>query len=280
MQHRPEGRAVPDYGAAPNEPAGKSAPPSGTGSVTTRAFQLLEAFTADRRELTLTELARRTGLPLSTAHRLVQDLTRWGALERDDGGRYRIGLRLWEVASLAPRGLGLRKLAMPYMEDLLQITHENVQLAVRDRLEVVFIEHIAGRRAVPTLTRVGGRLPLHLTGVGLVLLAHAPIEVQEEVLSAPLVGFTPQSIVGARQLRRVLSEVRQAGHAVSKQQVTMDSVSIAAPVHGADGTVVAALSIVVRVAGVQLSDLVAAVRGAACGISRDLGAPDLRRARR
>jgi DNA-binding IclR family transcriptional regulator len=249
---------------------------TGTGPVTTRAFALLEAFSADRRELTLTELARRAGLPLSTAHRLASDLTRWGALERDDDGRYRIGLRLWEVAALAPRGLGLRELAMPYLEDLSQVTQENVQLAVRDGLEVVFVERIAGRRAVPVLTRVGGRFAMHPTGVGLVLLAHAPADVQEQVLAAPLARFTPNTVVQPQELRRLLAEVRRLGHAVSDRQVTMDSVSVAAPVWGPDGEVVAALSIVIRADGVPPSSLVPAVRAAARGISRSVGAPHLR----
>ena len=120
------------------------------------------------------------------------ELVGWGALERGADGRYRIGLRLWEIASLAPRGLGLREAAMPFLEDLYEVTHENVQLAVREGLEVVFVERIAGRKAVPVLTRVGGRFALHATGVGLVLLAHAPAEIQEELLAAPLHALQPR----------------------------------------------------------------------------------------
>lgn len=252
-------------------------PAAGTGSVTARALQVLEAFSAEHSALSLTELARRSGLPLSTAHRLVHDLAAWGALERDDVGRYRIGLRLWEVAALAPRGLGLRELALPFLEDLSQVTQENVQLAVRDGLEVVFVERIAGRRAVPVLTRVGGRFPLPPTGVGLVLLAYAPAEVQEQVLAQPLQRFTPRTLVSPVELRRVLAEVRRLGHAVSDRQVTMDSVSVAAPVWGSDGSVVAALSIVIRHDGLPPTSLVPAVCAAARGISRAAGAPDLRR---
>src|SRR3712207_6569615 len=96
--------------------------------------------------------------------------------------RYRVGLRVWELGALAPRGLGLREAALPFMEDLYEVTHQNVQLAVRDETEVVFVERIAGRDAVPVQTRVGGRFALPPTGVGLVLLAHAPAGVQEQVL--------------------------------------------------------------------------------------------------
>src|SRR5262249_59987301 len=101
-------------------------------------------------------------------------------------GQYHIGLRLWEIASLAPRGLGLREASLPFLEDLYEITRENIQLAVREGDQVVFVERIAGRDAVAVRTRVGGRFALHATGVGLVLLAYAPCEVQERVLGSAL----------------------------------------------------------------------------------------------
>lgn len=97
---------------------------------------------------------------------MVNQLVTWGALERSDDGTYRIGLRLWELSALAPRGPGIRERAIPYVEDLREVTQANVQLAVRDGAEVVFVEHIAGTSAVPVFTRVGGRLPTTATGVG------------------------------------------------------------------------------------------------------------------
>lgn len=193
-----------------------------------------------------------------------------GALERGDDGRYRIGLRLWEVGSLAPRGLGLREVALPVMEDLYEVTHENVQLAVRQDLELVFIERIAGRHAVPVLTRVGGRFALHATGVGLVLLAHAPVEIQQQVLAAPLERYTALTVTDPGRLRRCLAEVRRAGYAVSDRQVTMDALSVAAPIRAPQG-VVAAISLVVahdRADPVALAPL---VRAAGRVLSRALG---------
>ncbi|MHA4949415.1 IclR family transcriptional regulator [Micromonospora sp. SD19] len=229
-------------------------------SVTSKVLALLDAFSPATPALTLSELARRTGMPLPTVYRRAAELVAWGALERGDDGRYRIGLRLWEVGSLAPRGLGLRELALPVMEDLYEVTHENVQLAVRQGLELVFIERIAGRHAVPVLTRVGGRFALHATGVGLVLLAHAPAEVQEQVLAAPLERYTELTITDPRRLRGCLAEVRRVGYAVSDRQVTMDALSVAAPIRVPEG-VVAAISLVVahdRADPVALAPLVQA----------------------
>jgi DNA-binding IclR family transcriptional regulator len=241
-----------------------------TGPVLGRALQILEAFGPRHTVLTLTDLARRAGLPLSTVHRLAGELVTWGALERDAGGRYSVGLRLWEVGSLAPRGLGLRERALPYLEDLSQVTHENVQLAVRERAEVVFVERIAGSRAVPVHTRVGGRFALSATGVGLVLLAHAPHEVQEQVIGGPIERFTEHTVTDPKALRRMLADVRTNGFSVSDRQVTEDSLSVGAPIRDPAGTVVAAVSLVVRHGTVSPHALSPLVRSSARAISRAL----------
>lgn len=238
-----------------------------------KLLAILDAFDPDHTALSLSDLARRSGLPLSTAHRLVAELMAWGGLERGGDQRYRIGLHLWEVASMAPRGLGLREAAMPYMSDLYEATHENVQLAVREGVEVVFVERIAGRHAVPVLTRVGGRFPMSATGVGLVLLAFAPAEVQERALTSPMERFTTMTVTDPGRLRRILAGVRQRGWAVSDRQVTLDALSVAAPVTGPAGEVVASLSVVVQAEGAEPGALAPAVRAAARGISRILGAP-------
>jgi DNA-binding IclR family transcriptional regulator len=194
-----------------------------------------------------------------------------GLLERGDNRRYRIGLRLWEVASLAPRGLALRETALPFMEDLYEVTRENVQLAVREGAEVVFVERIAGRHAITVRTRVGGRFPISATGVGLVLLAHAPVADQERVLSSPLPRFTSRTITDPTELRGKLANVRKAGFAISAGQVTRDALSVAAPIFGRTG-VVAALSLVVREEDARPMSLASLVQAAARGISRMLGA--------
>jgi DNA-binding IclR family transcriptional regulator len=244
-----------------------------TGPVIARTLRILDAFTAAHPALTLTDLAHRTGLPLSTTHRMVADLLAWGALERDQHGRFHIGLRLWEVGSLAPRGQALRERALPYLEDLSQVTHENVQLAVREGAEVVFVERIAGSRAVPVLTRVGGRFAMTATGVGLVLLAHAPREVQQQVLTGPIKAFTGHTVTDPRALNRMLADIRTNGYAISDRQVTDDAVSVAAPIHDEHQTVIAALSLVVRHGSVLPHTLSPLVRSSARAISRAATAP-------
>ncbi|GAB2468656.1 IclR family transcriptional regulator [Streptomyces incanus] len=246
---------------------------TGTGPVLARAFRILGAFGADHPAMTLSELARRSDLPTSTVHRMLGELIGWGALERGEDGRYRIGLRLWEVGALAPRGQGLRESALPFMEDMSQITRENVQLAVREGDELVFVERIAGTGAVPVLTRVGGRFALTVTGGGLVLLAHAPLDVQEKVLAGPLPPFTRRTVTDAHTLRRMLADVRRNGYSVSDRQVTMDALSVAAPVYGPGGEVAAAVSLVVRHGSRSAHEIAPLVCASARAISRALTQP-------
>ena len=245
--------------------------PPPTRSAAERLLAVLAAFDRDCRALSLTEISRRAELTLPTAHRLLALLTGWGALERDETGLYHVGLRLWELAALAPRGPALRDAALPFLEDLYEATHENVQLAVRDGQEVVYLERISGRSAVGVRTQVGARWPLHATGVGLVLLAHSAPAFQDDYLAGELPAFTPFTVTDPVRLRRMLAEARRTGCAISDRQVTDDALSVGAPVRGAHGEVVAAVSLVVHVDDARPSTLVPAVRIAGLGISRALG---------
>lgn len=119
--------------------------------------------------------------------------------------------------------------------------------------------------------QVGARWPLHATGVGLALLAYCEREFQEAYCAGPLTGFTPYTLTDRVALRRTLAEVRRTGAAVSDRQITEDALSVAAPVRGADGPVVAAVSVVVPEQDAQTPALIPAVRLAGRGISRALG---------
>ena len=245
-------------------------PTSGSRSVAGKVCAVLDAIGSAPAGLSATEVARRTGMPLSTAHRLVQTLAAWGGLERQADGRYRAGLRLWEVAASAPRAGGLRDSARPFLEDLYEATQQNVQLAVRDGGTALVVEHFATRAAVPTATRIGGRLPLHASGVGQVLLAYAPKAEQDEVLAGPLERYTEHTVTDPAELRRVLAGVRRSGVAVAVSAMPLPARAVAAPVAGRGGQVVAALSVVVPLSETSVPAFVAAVIAAARGVSRQL----------
>jgi DNA-binding IclR family transcriptional regulator len=149
--------------------AGRSGTPG--RSVTSRALAVLDAFDAGAPRLTPSEIAERSGTPLTTAHRLLGELTDWGAVARRSDGRYEIGRKLWDLGLLAPVQLELRQVAAPFLMDVHTAIRDTVHLAVRDGVNALYVERISGRESVPVVSQVGSRLPLHATGVGKVLLA-------------------------------------------------------------------------------------------------------------
>lgn len=243
-------------------------PPSVAGKV----MAILEAFAPGGVRLTLTEICRRAGLPLATGHRLVRELTDGGFLERLPDGSYRVGMRLWRIGAQASAASGLRELALPHMEELYEVTHENVQLAVVSGDKALYIERLRGPRSVPIMTRVAVELPLHSTGVGKVLLAFAPDTYVDRVLGGALDRYTKYTITDPERIRACLAEIRRSGYAVTREEMTLGSCSVAAPVREAGGGVLAALSLVIRRHNADLRRLVPAVVAAAGALSQDVAA--------
>jgi DNA-binding IclR family transcriptional regulator len=247
--------------------AGNTSVPGTT--VTSRALALLGAFDAGHRELTLSDLARRSGVPIPTAHRIVGELAAWGALRRTGAGTYVVGKRLWDIGLLAPVARELRQVAVPFLHDLYGATLETVHLAVREDDHVLYLETLSGTRSVPIVSTVGSRLPMHATGVGKVLLAYAPDDVRQRVLGAPLQRFLPRTITSPAMLARQLDRVRADGYAVTDEEMTQGARSVGVPIIAGDG-VVGALGFVVDDLRRSRGRLVAALQVAAQGIARSL----------
>ena len=165
---------------------------------------------------------------------------------------------------------GLRQLASPFLHDLYGATLATVHLAVRDGVEVLYLDRLAGNTSVPVVSSIGSRLPLHATGVGKVLLAHAPAEVQTAVLS-DLRRITPYTITQPGTLRRQLARVHRDGYATTVEEMRLGACSVAVPIRTGRG-VVAALGIVVPTLRNDRAKLVAAMQVAAQGIARALSA--------
>lgn len=237
-------------------------------SVTSRALSLLGAFDEQHRSLTLSEMARRAGLALATAHRLTEELVTWGALDRKESGRYVVGRRLWDLGLLAPVQTGLRQIASPFLHDIYAATQATVHLAVRDGTQVLYVDRLSGHASVPVVSQIGSRLPMHATGVGKVLLAHAPADVQREVLGS-LRRVTPYTITQPGRLRTQLAAIRRQGYATTAEEMSLGACSIAVPIRDAD-RVVAALGIVVPDLRRDRLRLVTALRVAAEGVARGL----------
>ena len=238
-------------------------------STASRLLSLLEVFTARDDELTLVEMSRRSGLPVATTWRLAKELTEWGALERRDDRRFRVGLRLWEVASLAPRQRSLRESCLPYLQDLYEVTRETVQVGVPDGNEALILDKVSGRHGVPTLTRVGGRLPLHATAVGKVILAFSGPELLATISREGLRRYCSRTTVAPGLLAESVEKVREAKVAFTSEEMSPGTASVACPLFGPGGQLTGAIAVVVR-SSTDVQRLAPIVRTAGLALSREL----------
>ncbi|OJX65730.1 MAG: hypothetical protein BGO95_04625 [Micrococcales bacterium 73-13] len=237
-----------------------------------RHLRVLSAFDARHPYLTLTEVAERAGLAKSTVHRLVGELEREGLVERGPDRLLRLGVRIFELASRTPGALGLREIARPYLQAVQARIRQHVQLGVLAGTDVLFVERLSQRDAVLNATLIGGRIPLHASSSGLVLLASAPAALVDEVVAAGIRVYTEHTIRTAAELRRVLRRVRADGFAETRGHIHPDSRGIAVPVLGPHRTVYAALGVVVANDGTSALPYVETLRLAAAGITRELEA--------
>lgn len=250
--------------------AGNTSTPG--ASVASRLLAIIGAYDENHRSLTLTEIANRAQLAVSTVHRLVGELIAGGALERRDDGHYVVGRLLWEVGLLAPVQAGLREIAEPFLHDVYAATLATVHLGVRDRTDVLYLDRISGRGSVPIVSGAGSRLPLHCTGVGKVLLAHAPEDVRYRVLDS-LVRFTPYTITQPTVLSAQLDQIRSSGVATTVEEMSLGACSLAVPIRpDPEEVVVAAIGLVVPNLERDRQRHLGALQVAARGIGRLLRA--------
>lgn len=220
-----------------------SASPGLPKTVVARALLILSQFSVSAPSMTISEVSRSTGLPVATTFRLLGELGAGGFVERSPEGRYRLGMRLWEMGLLTPLHGRLRETALPFLLNLQYKTRQTVQFAIPDDLTALYIEKLTHEESVPLQSRIGARIPLHATGLGKVILAFSESSVQEQILSQPLQPFTPHTEVDPQRLDRGLEEIRSRGYATSAQEYVLGSSSIAAPVL-VDGVAHAAVGLV------------------------------------
>ncbi|MDX2376386.1 IclR family transcriptional regulator [Microbacterium sp. LRZ72] len=243
-----------------------------------RAMRVLSCFTDDEPALTAAQVAERSGLASSTLHRLLGQLMEHGLLARAPAHRYTVGVRLWELGELSPLALRLRETALPHMSRLYEATGENVHLAVLDaprpeRAAALYVGRVSGQASYPTLSRMGGRHPLHTTGVGKALLSTRDEAWLADYFSVPLERETTHSITTEAGLRADLARARARGYAVTREEMTLGNLSVAAPLGRIGGLPPTAMGIVVRLEGADERRLGALVTQAAADLTRSLRQP-------
>ena len=220
-------------------------PKTPTIQVMQRAFDLLDLLASNEEPLSLKAISERTGLHPSTAHRILNDLTIGRFVDRPEAGSYRLGLRLLEMGNLVKARLDVREAALGPMRELHRLTHQTVNLSMRQGDEIVYIERTYSERSGMQVVRaIGGRAPLHLTSVGKLFLAHDdPPRVRAYATRTGMAGHTRNSITSLPALEKELARVLLTGTARDDEELELGVRCMAAGIVDDQRRLVAGLSI-------------------------------------
>ena len=226
-------------------PSHAQAVPGVNIQVLDRAMRLLDALAAQPDPVTLKELATRTGLHASTAHRILNDLVQGRFVERVDNGIYQLGMRLLELGSLVKGRLNVHEAAIPGMRALHKLTGQTINLSIQQGDEIVYIDRAWSERSGMQVVRaIGGRAPLHLTSTGKLFLSTLdPRLVRAYALRTGLAGQTRNSLTSLEALERDLALVRRLGYSRDNEELELGVRCIAAGIFDDAGHLVAGLSI-------------------------------------
>jgi IclR family pca regulon transcriptional regulator len=219
-----------------------------------RGIAVIQVFSRERPALTLSEVARLTGITRATARRILLTLEEVGHV-RSDGRLFSLTPRVLSLGWAYLSSLNLWETAQPMMEELAQRTNESCSAATLDLPDVVYVARVPTRRIMTISLGVGTRLPAYCTSMGRVLLAGLPDPERELFLaSARLERQTDRTITDPARLRAAVDEVRERGWALVDQELELGLRSIAAPLR-AGGQTIAALNVAVAAPRVGLGEL-------------------------
>ncbi|MDX6741556.1 IclR family transcriptional regulator [Actinocorallia sp. A-T 12471] len=258
--------------------AGQGQGRSGTyrerNSTADRALDILALFDDERLVIGGQEVADQLGVARSTAYRYLQSLASSGFIEEQRPSGYRLGPRVFELARLARKGIGLSEVARPVMRELVADVGETVLLTRRTGTSVVCLERESTDSPVRLSYERGHILPVNAGASALVLLAWAPEkEVRSVIEASGLPRLTGATVTDADALLARLAEIRELGYAVSRGELDPDVVGVAAPIRDESGAVAAAVSVAAlahRVPEERVPEVAAAVSAAAASISEKL----------
>ncbi len=240
-----------------------------------RAVMILEQLAHRGGCASLADLARDLNLNRSTVHGLLATLRLRGLISKDDHGHYVLGIKLFELGSVAVSRLDLRLVAGPILERLVDEFQETVHLVVGDGLDVVYIDKRESPQSMTIVSQVGYRLPAYCTGVGKAMLAFkSRVELDTLLNGVELQSRTRNTITDKEVLKSHLEKVRECGYALDNEEIIEGLRCVAAPIRDHTGQVVAALSVSgpsVRLKDEKINQLISAVVKAAADISHQLG---------
>lgn len=256
----------------------KAASPSGQKAIKSlgKAIDVIFAFTREKPSLTVDEISRELGFPLSTTYRLVATLRDKGVVQPKAGtDAYMLGVRLLQLGDVVRLSLDLRHTALPFMQLLVRISRETVVLVVPTDSQATYLEMLESPEPMRVIPSDGMSYPLHCGSTRRILLAHMSPEFQEQYLRGRLRRYTAGTLVDKGALRSDLVEIRKRGYATSNQEIYSGARSLAAPVRDATDRVIASVGIVgpaQRLTDERMQKLLPALLECAEGISVSLGA--------
>jgi DNA-binding IclR family transcriptional regulator len=243
-----------------------------------RALRLLQLFAATERGLAAAQVAKLSGLPVSTVHRFLVNLETAGYLNCSESGVYHLGIACFSLGQAALGQLDIRRLSLPHLRELNQHTRETIHLTIRNGLSAVYVEKLDSPEPLRIHSRIGAAVPLYCTAVGKVMLAHLSADEQAKVLPQfELKRLTPNTVGSLQELQTQLQKVRRQGHACDLEEHELHIRCIAAPIWDHTGAVNASLSItapLVRMSMARLRQLAPLIQEAGLKISRELGYRD------
>ena len=248
-----------------------------------RGLKLLNLFAKAERGLTATQVAKLSGLPVSTVHRFLMNLDSSGFLTSTGSGNYHLGIACFSLGQSALGHLDIRRLSLPYLRELNQRTRETIHLTVRHDFSAVYVEKLDSPEPLRIFSRIGAAVPLHCTAVGKVMLAFMTQEELARVLpQIELKRLTENTVSNLQELQAEVERVRRAGYACDLEENELHIRCVAAPIWDHTGVVNASLSITgpaVRMPMTRLRQLAPLVVQAGLKISREMGfqAPMARR---
>ncbi len=224
-----------------------------------RGLAVIRAFDADNPELSLSDVARATGLTRAAARRFLHTLVELGYV-RTDGRRFALRPRVLDLGYSYLSSLSLPELALPHMKHLVEQVHESCSLAILDGEDVVYVARVPAKRIMSVAISVGTRFPAYATSMGRVLLAHAdPRWLDEHLAAVRMRPLTRRTVTDPEKLRSLLARVRSRGFCVVDQELEEGLRSIAVPVRDSRNDVVAAMNVSAHIS-----------RGSAEAIRREL----------
>src|ERR1017187_10376557 len=209
-----------------------------------RGLRLLQLFSESSRGLTAKQVASLSRLPVSTVHRFLVNLERAGFLNCGGDGVYHLGITCFAIGQAALGQLDIRRLSLPYLQELNLRTRETIHLTVRHGLSAVYVEKLDSPEQLRIHSRIGAAVPLHCTAVGKIMLAYMPGDEQDRILpELDLKRRTPNSVGNLQELRTELLRVRKNGYAYDLEEHELHIRCVAAPIWDHTGSVQSSLSI-------------------------------------